>query len=1102
MTTNTLIDLQEADSLNQMDTLRHWVSVDAGYQRSMRLDRDASNAGVLAGYVAQTTCLNALQTMATHINSSRQRSFTWTGPYGCGKSSLALVLSSLLGKGARRDEAARILSLADEEAVSRAFASREGWKQILMVGRQASLTDDLAERLKVKNDGRAVVQALEKAAEAESEGFILMIDELGKYLEAENASENAYLLQEIAEAANRSSAKFVFLGILHQAVDVYASKLPRTVRDEWAKVQGRFIDIPLLSSSEETIELLGHAFAHPHGTPPMSPAFLASVDLVAKAFAKRRPEMVGRIQELLIACWPLNPVTTLLLGPISRRKFSQNERSIYSFLSASEPKGFRLFVEGSSTGLTYDPADYWDYLKENFENAILTTNESHRWLTAVESVMRAERTCGEGAVRLAKAVAIIDLFRTGSGIEASREVLAAAVNMTVSEVEPLLVELCERKVIIERRYAGAFAIFAGSDFDLEAALTAALEDMGGIDTSTIARYIEQTPIVAREHYLRMGTMRWFNRKILLVSELLKFIGEKHKPDGSVGTFILLLPDHEEDVLDEERLRTLYAQAGLSHSDERNFVLGFATNGARIRMLLEEVQALAVVSRDPMLEGDETGRAEGRMREEFVSSMHMDELAVASASGVWYAGLPCATTVRNSRDLVNLATSLCDMVFSEAPVINNESLNRDYISSQITMARRELMNRMVTNRTEEGLGFEGFPPAYAFYLSLLKKMHKRTAKGFDFVIDHSDDPDEGYDPLWSATEKFLKSRPMATAKEIAAYWAKPPFGIKSGPMPVLLLAFYLACRNNLAVYLGGAFQPSFTVATVDEWLVDPGRIAFRWVEMDQGHEEFIKALATRLEALANEKIEHTPLDVARAVVAVVLKAPQWALRSTSYTPDTLKLKTTVQKASDPIQLLFQDIPQIYRASINASLASRVTESLMEFIEAMPGMIGRVRGVLLNALQADPADLESLHARARSIKGLSGDMSFEGFVARLENFSDKQAEIEGIISLATNRPSRMWTDREIEAALTRISELGFKFRQLEAQATLRGRSSSRRVFAVTMAGAGQDVVETVEVSNEDLSAVSEKARLVEVLLKELPRELAVAALSEAGLNLIRK
>ena len=159
MTTNTLIDLQEADSLNQMDTLRHWVSVDAGYQRSMRLDRDASDAGVLAGYVAQTTCLNALQTMATHINSSRQRSFTWTGPYGCGKSSLALVLSSLLGKGPRRDEAARILSLADEEAVSRAFASREGWKQILMVGRQASLTDDLAERLKVKNDGRAVVQA-------------------------------------------------------------------------------------------------------------------------------------------------------------------------------------------------------------------------------------------------------------------------------------------------------------------------------------------------------------------------------------------------------------------------------------------------------------------------------------------------------------------------------------------------------------------------------------------------------------------------------------------------------------------------------------------------------------------------------------------------------------------------------------------------------------------------------------------------------------------------------------------------------------------------------------------------------------------------------
>ena len=421
--------------------LVRWVAVERNFQRSLRLDRDVASAeDMLAGYVAQGTSRQALEAMALGITGSKQRSYTWTGPYGCGKSSLALLLCALTGTPEKQSEAKRILKLFPDEPLAVAFAAKEGWNQLILVGRQGSLTSDLAESLGVPADGRAVVKALEARAAKQHapDAFLLVIDELGQYLESAQASENAYLLQEIAEAANRSEAKFVLLGILHQAVDVYASRLPRSVRDEWAKVQGRFTDIPLVSSSEETVELLGHALARPMGEPPEDKKFERAVKQTAQSITERRPEVGDRIEEMLRRCWPLNPVTTILLGPISRRKFAQNERSIYSFLSASEPLGFRNFVEHHVVGETFSPADYWDYLKENFETSILTTGEGHRWLTAIDAIHRAELVGDELLVRLAKSVALIDLFRTGSGVEATLPVLSASVGVSEDRVRTAL----------------------------------------------------------------------------------------------------------------------------------------------------------------------------------------------------------------------------------------------------------------------------------------------------------------------------------------------------------------------------------------------------------------------------------------------------------------------------------------------------------------------------------------------------------------------------------------------------------------------------------------------------------------------------------------
>ena len=63
--------------------------------------------------------------MAQQLVETRQRAVTWTGPYGGGKSSLALMLCSLVGPNQKlRDRAKKILGLPADSNVYKAFESK------------------------------------------------------------------------------------------------------------------------------------------------------------------------------------------------------------------------------------------------------------------------------------------------------------------------------------------------------------------------------------------------------------------------------------------------------------------------------------------------------------------------------------------------------------------------------------------------------------------------------------------------------------------------------------------------------------------------------------------------------------------------------------------------------------------------------------------------------------------------------------------------------------------------------------------------------------------------------------------------------------------
>lgn len=562
-------------SLRTPRSLSPLIAVSSAFQRATSLESDLAASGEAAGvagasdllrrYVPLGTCIGILERMAESLLHSRQRAFTWTGPYGSGKSSLALMLCSLLKGGEPRRKALERLALNPDSPSVRAFGSGSPWRVIALTGRPGRLADDLAARLECEACDAAILERLETLSkDASSGGALLIIDELGKCLEADCASENAYLLQELAETSNRLERPVLLVGILHQAIGAYCAHLPRALRLEWEKVRGRFVDMPLLGSAEEVISLLSRAIVRAEDSIEPSAAFSESVRLAASEAALRRGVDAAALEKLLARCWPLNPVVTLLLGPVSRRSFSQNERSIYAFLSSREPRGFAEFIRSAGEEDLYSPADYWDYLQANFESSILATPDGHRWMTAADAVERAERKGSGEHVRLAKTLALIDLFRSGAGLEPSLRLLASGMGLPEGEVSRMLGDLVAWRIAIERRYANAWGLFAGSDFNLEAALAEELARREPLDAGLLASLTSASPVIARASYLRTGALAWFARVVLPEAEVGRWIAGKREDNGMTGAFLLILPDEEGDAESrspEERLEAIEGEHG-------------------------------------------------------------------------------------------------------------------------------------------------------------------------------------------------------------------------------------------------------------------------------------------------------------------------------------------------------------------------------------------------------------------------------------------------------------------------------------------------------------------------------------------------------------
>lgn len=1080
------------------------------------------------------------------ISAGGNRAWSVLGPYGTGKSAAMLALVRMLC-GIPDERVRNQIKVQDpdlEQALSTLHARTGPFTPLVLTGyrgpltpalwatirRVAETTPDLSEEYRKAveccdpNDSKAVTSLLVQLAETRP--CLLVIDELGKFLEyaAQHPDgTDIYLLQLLAEAAARTvSHPLVVITVLHQAADRYGNYLMQSQRQELAKVQGRFEEISFQQPIEQMLRLI--AAAVDLSGPEEEVSHLRSVarDLASRIwrlgltpFQMAEAEFVN----LLTSCAPLHPITALLLGPLFR-KLAQNERSLFAFLTSSEPFGFQWFISrASDSNQLYPPDRLYDYIASACGTSLFSSQQGRKW-AIVDSALERLRDPSETEIRVIKLVGLMGAVGELASLRPSAAVIRLA--LQAPDVDLAIKSLTRKSVIVYRKFLDSYRLWEGSDLDLDALMVEAAKhvtDATPLD-ELLADSLSFRPQVARRHSHITGTLRFFDVRYTTVAGLSR---EITSPFGdSDGRIIyLLLEGNDPNAAIEEAVRNLPPD-----QLARTVIVPLRIPSLVKAAALELKRLMWVRQETPELASDEVARRELDARIFETRQLLQKELdaVLHPRTGhltVWRNGKQ--EKISGSQALNRLLSDICDEVYHEAPIIQNELINRRHPSSNAVAARRELLERMIVAQHEYQLGISGYPPHLSMYLSVLREtgLHRQLPDGtWAFCEPNSDST---MAPVWKAMKRFLEAT-RTRRMSLKILWdalCSPPYGLKNGVIPILLCALLLEQQLDVALYEDGSFVPELEVAVMERLSKNPERFEVRYCPLDGLRRQVFDQL--RRAGLTNSVDQHL-LAVVKPLVQFAARLPEYSKKTKSISPAAQAVRFQLLTAREPEVLLFESLPEalgfptfMHSEAVSPHLAEQYALALRQAVQE----IGRAYLTLLDQISltisdaflvsGPPSDYRPLlQERAKRIPNSLPDLRLKGLALRLADTGlDDRAWLESVGTFVVGKPPAAWSDDDRERFGVELHQIARRFLSMEALTLQLQKNSdltsseAGRISLTTTSGTGREcffVVRT-ELKPKVLDVTQQVLALLEPFKESHGEAFQLAVLAEVIHQLVR-
>ncbi len=977
--------------------------------------------------------------------------------------------------------------------------------------------------------------------------LLIVIDEFGKNLEAASHDESSdtYLLQRLAEAGQGAGLPIFVVTLQHMAFEEYLADVDDRLRRDWAKVQGRFVDIAFTESAAQTRALIAQAFGV--GDDQLRKRIDEWALRHAKSLASAGITDLSN-PDTIAACWPLHPVSTLVLPELCNR-FGQHERTLFSFLAGSEAGT----VASLAADIEFDranevpsvgPEAVYDYFMATGGAGVSAVGRSGRW-TEIASRLRDANGLSPAEQRVAKTVALLNLVSASGAVRASAPVL----ELVESESNSVLAGLEQRGLVTHRAFADEYRIWHGTDVNISELAEAAHDRIADRPLYKVLDAVsELDPIIAARHSAQNDVVRLFRRRFVHGDENVVPPSALDPIDGEL--LLVANPDGRVPTLSEEALR---ASDHVRHTSDRAWrlrskpvVVAVPKEIAELDRAAREVAALNDVLSAPQVEADWVARREVGERLA-VARMHL-EAAVSSAFNTgtcrWMLlDDKAGVVLRTGRGSAPLSEA-ADLAYPDAPRVPNEMLSRSDLTSQGAKARKILLEAMIENNTQYRLGLKGYGPEVAMYEAALKHagLHRPEKAGGDPIFgkprirrsSRASDSSQQIErlrliPAWEAIEAAfeLAKTTRLNVRDLYMTLASPSYGVKAGVIPVIVTAALLARADRMAIYEHGTFQLGLSPALSERMVRNPEHFEVKHFANVAGRRhDGLNALAERfgVDASLDGRRVGNVLAVTLYLASRMRRLEQWTRRTSHLSAEALAIRDALNEATEPDVLLFELLPDAlgYKpiapgasaaaalsdqsARIYSSFADDLARRIDELTSRCRIMIGELHDELLAA--AGERTRLAVSGPAAGLVDEVLDRDMRAFVLALSNdvYDDDHDWMASVATVLAKKAPTEWNDDDLAKVRGELPHRLAAFNRLRAlhadQRAVSGAAFDALRMTVTHVS-GSEAVRLVDIAHDEHEFVKDAVnRLLDSLSSRVgSRQRAHhVVLAELGMQLL--
>ena len=891
---------------------------------------------------AQNVVNNLINGFKTGIHS-----YTIIGTYGTGKSSFLLALEADLDKKNRSKYLLnpKLLSECTEFEI------------LNIVGDYADLSVLLGRKLNMEGASNSVLDELKayyQRLAKENKFLLLVIDEFGKVLEhaaKNNPEQELYFLQKLAEFVNVPSRNILLITTLHQNFSSYAKSLNEEQRNEWTKVKGRFKELVFVEPVEQLLYLASCQRRGVHTAIEDEDTFRGIFSLGQTTKFLKDTLSYSTAKQL----YPLDPFAAYVMTQAIQR-YGQNERSLFSFLAAKGQGSFSEFKPQKC--MTYNLGIVYDYIIYNFYSTLKDVHfDSTSWSVIHSTIVRAEglniwasqrEMCD--AIELVKAVGLLNLFGVASFHMTVKELACYAKDaMNISNAERIINELIQVQLFRYAEYKQRVILFEGTDVNIEEEMIKAgnvvPKPVNYADELRVFFNKRVTPVKA--HFYQRGTPRFFDYMIL--DSPMDIV-----PSGDTDGVVELIFSTRNDALDSIK--------EFSRENEHALVFAVFNNTKDIIGHLYEINKCDYILSKVLIDkNDKVAISEVKKHKEYeelkLNKAITDNLFSYNKNVTWvYRGVEQKIT--SHRDFNSLISRICDEVYYNTPIMNNELFNKHKLSSQITSAKAKYLKALVGNSDEIDLGFDPdkFPPEKTIYYSLLRNTGLHVEGRF------TDMPNNNIRTVWDACDEFLRSTVNKARRisELLKTLSSQPYKLKQGFLDFWIPTYFYMKRQDYSLYdvnTGGyipevdlevlaLFQKHAADYEVKAFAVDGIKLAFfnqyrKFINLDDK------------EDISSDKF----VETIKPFFIFYNRLNEYTKHTHKFNHlTTLKFRDVLANAKDPEKAFFEDLPEALgykREDLNqeqfvSNYCSIIQRAVKELRSCYTHLIDRIEERLVDTL----------------------------------------------------------------------------------------------------------------------------------------------------------